>query len=290
MLARIEHHYNNKINTIKYLSNGDNGSVSLIEFQDSTKICVKSISLQNNSAQTDFEIAALVYDQFNVISYTEDNCLHYSMPYFSGSSLEQMIKERDKFDLNTRLAIFSKLLSAIDAIHRKGVIHRDLKAANIIVTMGSNIMVNVIDFGRSVRIFDSQGKPIATPEDLSLIKTNSYSSFSFFHPIIQLIRKTQKQTAPEYTSLSSHLKNFTDENIVGFRSDYYSVAKLFQEWVPEFKTYADSVITTTGMQRNFAFQEFRSQIANLTSHHANEGALQQDKGDDNDDKCLKIKV
>ncbi|EKD73375.1 MAG: hypothetical protein ACD_45C00340G0001 [uncultured bacterium] len=51
--------------------------------------------------------------------------------------------------------------------------------------------------------------------------------------------------------------------MVGFRSDYYALAKLFQSLVPEYALLAKTVISSEGSDRNFAFFELCDKVENL---------------------------
>ena len=270
LLAQIEQDYKDKVKRMKYLSRGDNGSVSRVEFVSGIMICIKSILKTNSSALKDCKIAKIMYsDNFDVRCYQDSRYIYFTIPYFPGNNLEDVIRSGRKLSLCSRLYIFLKLIEAVNKMHVKGILHRDLKAPNIIIdTKEDDIDVNIIDFGRSVCIFDHEsGKPLATTEDLSLRNTVSHSH-SFFHPFWQMVRKMQTQTAPEYTTLTSHLNGYAYEGeSVGLRSDYYSLATLFQMLVPEHKKLATAVIYSDGPERNHAYFQFVSAVETIFQNH-----------------------
>lgn len=77
---------------------------------------------------------------------SELNGLHFiSMEYFEGTSLKDYIKKTGALSLMQALNIASQLCDGLDAAHRQGVIHRDLKSQNIII--GANNQIKIIDFG-----------------------------------------------------------------------------------------------------------------------------------------------
>ena len=56
--------------------------------------------------------------------------------------------DTEKLDTGARLALFTKVCHAIQHAHQKGVIHRDIKPTNVLVTMHDGVPVpKVIDFG-----------------------------------------------------------------------------------------------------------------------------------------------
>ncbi len=58
--------------------------------------------------------------------------LYSVMPYYRGRTLERSIAERHGFGLDEGLDIALKLCRAVYAVHRHGVIHRDIKPDNIL--------------------------------------------------------------------------------------------------------------------------------------------------------------
>lgn len=56
--------------------------------------------------------------------------------------------DRLRLPVGARLALFRQVCSAVQYAHQKGVIHRDLKPTNLLVTEeGGQAAVKVIDFG-----------------------------------------------------------------------------------------------------------------------------------------------
>jgi serine/threonine-protein kinase len=54
------------------------------------------------------------------------------MQYVEGQSMAERIESEGPLDLNTAKQILGHVASALDAAHRKGIVHRDIKAANIL--------------------------------------------------------------------------------------------------------------------------------------------------------------
>lgn len=74
----------------------------------------------------------------------DDERQFITMEYVEGTSLEKII-EKEKPDLETSLRLALQIAGALSEAHGKGVIHRDIKPGNILVTEPGD--VKVIDFG-----------------------------------------------------------------------------------------------------------------------------------------------
>jgi serine/threonine-protein kinase len=77
---------------------------------------------------------------------SEMNGLHFvSMEYFHGQSLKEYIKQQGSLSPNQAWQIASQICDGLDAAHRGGIIHRDLKSQNIIINAQGQL--KIIDFG-----------------------------------------------------------------------------------------------------------------------------------------------
>jgi eukaryotic-like serine/threonine-protein kinase len=77
----------------------------------------------------------------------QDNIFFIVMEYVPGETLENIIATRGALDLTRALDFTCQICNAVDHAHRQGVIHRDLRPANVLV--GENDMLKVADFGTS---------------------------------------------------------------------------------------------------------------------------------------------
>jgi len=72
---------------------------------------------------------------------------YFVMEYIKGVPILEYC-DTDKLDTKARLELFSQVCHAIQHAHQKGIIHRDIKPNNVLVTMHDGVPVpKVIDFG-----------------------------------------------------------------------------------------------------------------------------------------------
>ena len=87
----------------------------------------------------------------NIVAITtaekQDNVFFIVMEYVQGETLENLIAARSGIELNRALDFTCQICNAVDHAHTQGVIHRDLRPANVLVT--ENDMLKVADFGTS---------------------------------------------------------------------------------------------------------------------------------------------
>lgn len=87
----------------------------------------------------------------NIVSITtaekQDNVFFIVMEYVQGETLENLIARGGPLELTRALDYACQMCNAVEHAHRQGVIHRDLRPANVLVS--DNGMVKVADFGTS---------------------------------------------------------------------------------------------------------------------------------------------
>jgi serine/threonine protein kinase len=69
---------------------------------------------------------------------SSDGLLYIAMRYVSGTNLGQMIKKRGRLQPETAVLLLSQAARALDAAHRRGLVHRDVKPANLLVERGND--------------------------------------------------------------------------------------------------------------------------------------------------------
>jgi tRNA A-37 threonylcarbamoyl transferase component Bud32/tetratricopeptide (TPR) repeat protein len=69
----------------------------------------------------------------------------YTMEYVDGETLSERIKSRGAMALDECLRLCATVAAAIDVIHAAGIIHRDIKAGNVMLEKGGRVILT--DFG-----------------------------------------------------------------------------------------------------------------------------------------------
>ncbi len=75
----------------------------------------------------------------------QDGLLYIAMAHVEGTDLKTLIAEEGRLPVRRALRILGQVASALDAAHARGLVHRDVKPANILV--GADDRVFLSDFG-----------------------------------------------------------------------------------------------------------------------------------------------
>ncbi len=101
----------------------------------------------------------------------EGGVCFFVMEYLEGESLEKILDREGKLPPDEALKITSRIASALDHAHRRGIVHRDIKPGNIILNRETGL-VKVTDFGiaRALEADDGRTEPefrVGTPRYMS---------------------------------------------------------------------------------------------------------------------------
>lgn len=75
----------------------------------------------------------------------QEGIYYIVMEYISGKTLKEYIKENEKINYREAINIANQIANALEHAHKNGVIHRDIKPHNILVT--EDKIIKVTDFG-----------------------------------------------------------------------------------------------------------------------------------------------
>ena len=94
-----------------------------------------------------------------------DGALYYVMPYIRGETLAERLKREGRLPNPEAARILTTVVEAVGAAHRQGVLHRDIKPGNVLLS-DQNAFVS--DFGVARAIWDAGGGGQLTTAGVSL--------------------------------------------------------------------------------------------------------------------------
>jgi len=83
-----------------------------------------------------------------------DRLLYYVLPFVPGESLRHRLRAEHPLGIDDALSIARQVASALDYAHRSGIVHRDVKPANILLREGDAVLT---DFGIAVALREAGG-------------------------------------------------------------------------------------------------------------------------------------
>jgi serine/threonine-protein kinase len=100
------------------------------------------------------------------VNQTDDGLAYIAMEFIAGESLAHRLEREKWLQLGDAASVLEQAASALDAAHREGVVHRDLKPQNILLCGAATdpISVKVIDFGLAK--FIGQPSLLTDPGDI----------------------------------------------------------------------------------------------------------------------------
>ncbi len=93
------------------------------------------------------------------------------MEYISGGSIKYILDKYGPLNENLIKIFLKQVLEGLEYLHSKGIVHRDIKSANILLDVKGNI--KLFDFGCSAQYIESSSKmPSAPNGDISAFSTD----------------------------------------------------------------------------------------------------------------------
>ena len=86
--------------------------------------------------------------------------LYFVMPFIEGGELYKILKNEKKFKDDVVVFYAIQLILAIDYLHNKNIIHRDLKLENIMIDLEGYI--KIIDYGLAKKLDETDAEDATT--------------------------------------------------------------------------------------------------------------------------------
>jgi len=109
----------------------------------------------------------------NIVTIYDEGCMegvyYIAMEFLDGKDLHHIVKERGRLDLQEAVIMAKCIAAALDYAHSYGIVHRDVKSSNIIMTSTRTAVLT--DFGiaqsGAAPVHPKSGSILGTPEFMS---------------------------------------------------------------------------------------------------------------------------
>ena len=104
---------------------------------------------------------------------SEGDVAYIVMEYIQGKELKDYFDANQRFDIKTTFRLMTELLEALDFAHEAGIIHRDVKPANLMIDSEGH--AKLTDFGVA-RVTDPDGEQGEATQTGTVVGTPAYMS------------------------------------------------------------------------------------------------------------------
>ena len=195
-----------------------------------------------------------------------------AMEYIEGKNLKSLLMEKTRFSYDQVADMVAQVAEAIDYAHRKGIIHRDVKPANIIITADEK--VKITDFGIA-KIASSNltttgqflGTPnYMSPEQVSGSPVDGRSDiFSLGVVLYELLTGRKPFAGDNLTAISYKIVH----------EDFTPPADLSSDVPPEFNPIVARAMAKDPWNRYQRGKDFALALQQLRAHMEEQKALQE---------------
>jgi serine/threonine protein kinase len=188
-----------------------------------------------------------------------------AMEYVEGENLKQLVKERVVFSWDRIAEIAMCVADALDYAHRRGIVHRDVKPANIILTNDGT--VKITDFGIAkieASSLTGTGQFLGTPNYMSPEQVTGEAVdgrsdlFSLGVVLYELLTKRKPFLGDNLTSISYKIVH-----------EDFPVPQTYDAMIPvEFNPILAKALAKDPVARFQSGKDFRAALAEFRTRHA----------------------
>src|SRR6476619_5280695 len=201
----------------------------------------------------------------------ETETSYIAMEYIEGKNLKMLLAEKTRFPYEQIAEMIAEIAEALDYAHRKGIIHRDVKPANVIITTDGK--VKITDFGIA-KIASSNltttgqflGTPnYMSPEQVSGAPVDGRSDiFSLGVVLYELLTNRKPFQGDNLTAISYKIVH----------EDFTPPAELASEVPPEFNPIVARAMAKDPWNRYQRGKDMALALYQLKAHLEEQKALQ----------------
>ena len=132
-----------------------------------------------------------------------------AMEYVEGKNLKQLLSERTPYSAERTAEIVGQVAEALDYAHRRGIVHRDVKPANIIITPEGQVKITDFGIAKTEKSnLTTTGQFLGTPNYMSPEQVTGDAVdgrsdlFSLGVVLYELLTRKKPFTADNLTSIS----------------------------------------------------------------------------------------
>ena len=188
-----------------------------------------------------------------------------AMEYVEGKNLKQLLKEKVAFSWDRVAEIVMSVADALDYAHRRGIVHRDVKPANIILTTDGT--VKITDFGIAkieTSSLTETGQFLGTPNYMSPEQVTGEAVdgrsdlFSLGVVLYELLTKRKPFIGDNLTSISYKIVH-----------EEYPAPQTYDATIPgEFTPILARALAKDPAARFQCGKDFNAALAELRTRHA----------------------
>src|SRR5947209_155305 len=93
--------------------------------------------------------------------------LYLAMEFIEGSTLESLLKLQRRLSPERTLEIIRQVCAGLDGAHKKGIVHRDVKPGNVMISADNAVKITDFGIARAGEAMTITGQVVGTPNYMS---------------------------------------------------------------------------------------------------------------------------